>query len=464
MKGIIYQAISNSKEANNQDDFLLIDFASDGARSFEMLKNHGDEQLFEKLIKDGWKSEEDREKLIELTVRRIEDQKPSIIFLTDTLFWDTVPRALYYAKQKGMNSTLLNILNNPLLTNKLKHTRFYGFEQEQRMHDDFFEAVARISRGHYNGTEIPVVMARLVDNPAAKYVSSGVVVDFAKIVASVIYQISGINLKDKMIASFGKVDLEDLGYNPEAELDYFETKEFSEGQIAKVQDIFSQNSSLPGKALTRLSGPVVKEFTKSLPLILSSLDKSFAHMNFLAREFAFQNSNNVTMVSADDFFLDIHNLLHPGTIHPHIEGSKEMANLVERATCSDQILRTDAIQYGSENFRGNYKRYSSQRFEIHKILEHLVYEKQSKTFKMSEAKFDLTPLGWTKKDGVTTLKGRLQSNNIFTSNYAFEFELSYDKFEILDVKWADNKDTIARQAALSWLDSIKYHLPEYLVY
>ena len=57
--------------------------------------------------------------------------------MTDTLFWDTIPRALHYAKQKGMNSTLLNILNNPLLTNKIKHTRFYGNDQEKRMHDDF---------------------------------------------------------------------------------------------------------------------------------------------------------------------------------------------------------------------------------------------------------------------------------------------------------------------------------------
>ena len=83
---------------------------------------------------------------------------------------------------------------------------------------------------------------------------------------------------------------------------------------------------------------------------------------------------------------------------------------------------------------------------------------------MDGVKFKVTPLGWTKKNGVTTINAKLTSNNVFTSDYEFNFTISYDKYEILNSQWKDNKDSIARRAALKWLSSIEYHLPEYLVY
>ena len=413
MKGVIYQALPNPTELASNPNIVLIDFASDGARSFEMLKNHGDQELFKKLVKDGWSNEEDRERLIEITVKRIEGQKPSVLFLTDTLFWDTIPRTLYYAKQKGMNSTVLNILNNPLLTNKIKHTRFYGEQQEKRMHDDFFEAIARISRGHYFGKEIPVVMARLIDNPAAKFVKSGLGVDFAKILSSVIFQVSGIRVTEQMVNAFENLSLEDLGYNIDAEMTEIEVAELSERQEEIIANILSQNASLPGRALTRLSGPVLSRVRKSLPLLLQSLDKAFAHMNFLVREVAAQKNNNISLVSADRFFLNIHNLLHPGTIHPHVEGSRDMANLAEEATCRPNLNRDNARQYLSKDSSDEYVRFRSQRDEIYPVLKQLIYETGSKSIRMNGSKFQVTSKGWTKKDGVTTVKGSLKQSSYF---------------------------------------------------
>ncbi len=83
---------------------------------------------------------------------------------------------------------------------------------------------------------------------------------------------------------------------------------------------------------------------------------------------------------------------------------------------------------------------------------------------MNDSRFKVVPKGWTKKNGVTTLRGTLEANNLFTRDYNFNFEISYYKNEILSVYWDDSGDSIARQSALSWLNSIKYHLPEYLVY
>ena len=83
---------------------------------------------------------------------------------------------------------------------------------------------------------------------------------------------------------------------------------------------------------------------------------------------------------------------------------------------------------------------------------------------MNESKFKVVPMGWTKKNAGTTLRGSLEANNLFTRDYKFNFEISYYQNEILSVTWDDSGDSIARQSALNWLDSIKYHLPEYLVY
>ena len=83
---------------------------------------------------------------------------------------------------------------------------------------------------------------------------------------------------------------------------------------------------------------------------------------------------------------------------------------------------------------------------------------------MDDSKFKVVPMGWTKKNAVTTLRGSLEANNLFTRDYKFNFEISYYENEILSVTWDDSGDSIARQSALNWLDSIKHHLPEYLVY
>ena len=204
-------------------------------------------------------------------------------------------------------------------------------------------------------------MARLIDNPGAKFIKTGLGVDFARIISSVIYQISGIRVAEKMVANFAALRLKDLGYNEDAEMDEIEVNELSTRQKEIIESIMSQDSSLPAKALTRLSGPVLTQVNRSLPLLLQSLDKSFAHMNFLAREVSSQRNNNITLVSADSFFLNIHNLLHPGTIHPHIEGSKAMANLVEGATCTSHIERSDATQYKFIDDNGDYIRFESKR-------------------------------------------------------------------------------------------------------
>ena len=83
---------------------------------------------------------------------------------------------------------------------------------------------------------------------------------------------------------------------------------------------------------------------------------------------------------------------------------------------------------------------------------------------MNQTRFDVDPQGWTRKNGITTLKGSLKTNNVFTRDYRFDFEISYYDNEIISSSWTDSGDSIARQGALRWLDSISYHLPEYLVY
>ena len=71
----------------------------------------------------------------------------------------------------------------------------------------------------------------------------------------------------------------------------------------------------------------------------------------------------------------------------------------------------EGMPYKFIDENGDYLSFKSQRAEIYRVLETLVFEKEATKIKMNGSSFIVTPEGWTKKDGITTLRASLKINN-----------------------------------------------------
>ncbi len=318
-KGHLYQTYPGNFYKDGARSKLIIDLAVDNATTNELFKYLTDEDIFKKLKKGEWKDKALRQLLIHKAATKITNSKPSLIFMVDTFFWDTVPLMFHYVKKEKPNSILFKLITSKLFQ-KAIDTKLGSVETEKNKIEDFFEVLRRVSKGYQTGRPVPIILARLIDNPGKEIISSGNQEAFGALIGTYIKTLTDIDLTEELTYWLKQIkyDKNTNNYN------------MSESYQKNLQNM--RHSLKDGeKGLVK---KLLVAALADLPVLIKSADKAFNDINKKIRTFTSTSNHNVHLVNADEFYLNFHNIIHPETMHPTVSGAKFMSDLIHRTTCS----------------------------------------------------------------------------------------------------------------------------------
>ena len=338
-RGHVMQFYPGTFRGEGANGPTLIDFATDDSRSYHLMRHLGDQDLYYNLKKDGWLDNQKREELIQKTVERIQKADPSYIIIPDGFFWDSVPWLVQFLRESQPNSFVSKLLTSKILTQRVNRLALIDSEVESRMHDDYFEVLARVSRGQGSptGDPVPIFLSRLIDKPAQSIFEREVQEEFAELIGSFIKSLIAVDVTDELRYQFARA-AEEYGYDSS----HMESKEAT-----------AEEEKLIIKALANSTlKPIISRVIQDLPLILKAADRSFTAINDRLEEFTNRTDNNVHLVNADEFYQNFHKIVNPRTMHPSVEGSKFIADIVNRSICKqEKVISPSAPKPGP------YKRY-----------------------------------------------------------------------------------------------------------
>jgi len=317
-KGHIYQTYPGSFYKDGARSKVIIDLAVDNATTNELFRYFTDEDIYKKLKKDGWENGAQRQLLIHQAAKKISDSNPSLIFMIDTFFWDTVPLIFSHVRKEKPNSVLFKLLTTKLFLKKIDLNLGSATAERNKL-NDFFEVIKRVSRG-YMGKPVPVILARLIDNPGREIITAGNQEAFGALIGTYIKTLTKVDLTKEITYWLKQIKYDDR------------TKSYVTTQSYKSYLKYLKESDDDKGVIRKL---LVASLT-DLPLIIKSADLAFNEINRKIRKFTKRKDHNVHMVNADEFYLNFHNIVHPETMHPTVAGAKFMSDLVRRTTCSSQ--------------------------------------------------------------------------------------------------------------------------------
>jgi hypothetical protein len=316
--GILYQTYPGSYSDTGATKKTIIDLSVDQTKSYELFNTISDPEIYKKLSGKGWDKADLREKLISQATERILSTRPSLIFLVDTFFWDTVPYLFSYVKKKKPDSLLFKLVTSRLFTRYID-LKLKSPEEEENKLNDLFEVFKRVSNGNKTSGPTPIILARLIDNPGKAMVKTGEQEAFGALIGAYLNTLTGIDITEEITFWLKQIQYEEKS-------DTYKTSVAYKQNILTLQN--SINDGDKGIVKKLLVAALV-----DLPLIIKAADYSFNLINKKIRSFSSRKDNNVHMVNADPFYLNFHNIIHPLTMHPTVDGAKFMSDMVRRSTC-----------------------------------------------------------------------------------------------------------------------------------
>ena len=418
----IYASGKPGKDLNSP---LILDYATDDTRSYEMMKYLGDKKLYKRLLRRGWKDEQKREELIEKTVKRIQAAEPTYIVIPDAFFWDSVPWLMRIAERQHPSSFLTRILTSRIVTSRFKKLELSVEEVERNMHDDYFEVLARVSRGEYNGKVVPVFLATLIDNPGKEIIGRGLQNEFSELIGTFVQHLTGLELTDELRHQFSRVSYEqnDIALTDDM------------GSLAKSMDaddealaVSFEKAIESGTLVTHgywggLLEKVVIRILQDFPLLLKSADKSFVYLNDRIREFTARTDNNVHLVNVDSFYLNFHKIVHPKTLHPSVAGAQKMAELVSASICR----RGQTFYPEDKNPPGPYPRFKGKAVSFWHALDIMENGPQTPRIKVYGHHWRVSKAEITRAKGLVTISGQLIHMKRLNKGNPVDYKLVFDK-------------------------------------
>jgi hypothetical protein len=351
-KGHIYQSVPGKHYSAGARQKILFDLALDKSRSFELLKNYGDEQVYKRLVESGWNDLNDRSFLISKTVAYLRSFGVSSVFAPDAMFWDAVPALFARAKELNPKSLVAKLLTAPFLSKQMG-LEFYKADQRERMMRDYFEVLARLSRNNGNGKSVPVFYGRLIDAPGEMIRSRGLEKEFGALIAAFVEVFTGRDFSKqitdelkKRVWKFESKKLKSLWHwGSSSRFEQVENVEedFSEVEAAQASRALKQIDllTLPGDtkpvlpdAMRGLVNAAILSALGDLPLLVDAADAAFTDQNRILREVAANPHNNIQLLNVDEFFNNFHTIVNEYTMHPSVKGAGMMADLVEESLCA----------------------------------------------------------------------------------------------------------------------------------
>ena len=415
----------------------LIDFATDDSRSYHLMRHLGDQDLYYKLKKGGWLDHHQREELIQKTVKRIQKAEPSYIIIPDGFFWDSVPWLVQFLRESHPNSFVTKLLTSKILTQTVHRLALIDSEVESRMHDDYFEVLARVSRGQGSptGEPVPIFLSRLIDKPAQSVLERGLEEEFSVLIGTFIKSLIAVDVTDELRYQFARA-AEEYGNDS----NYVESKEAT-----------PEEENLIIKALANSTlKPIISRILQDLPLILKAADRSFTAINDRLEEFTNRTDNNVHLVNADEFYHNFHRLVNPRTMHPSVEGSKFIADIVNRAIC-----KKEKVISPSDPKPGPYQRYQG-----HSVLfwdgVNVMREGPSRNrLKLRGHHWNLSQAHIVPTAETTIISGNLTRNIKLRRDTKLEYTLAFDrKGNLLAKTITPHKNTAWYQTATDLIEDL----------
>jgi hypothetical protein len=362
-RGHIYQTVPGQFAADGAKQKKIFDLALDSTRSFDIMRAYGNKEVYDKLVKRGWRDAAQRELLVSSTVEYFRSFAPSIVFSVDSLFWDAVPQMFHYARLEKPSSLMAKLLTMPVVSKLLGLDNFDDVQREN-MTADYYRVLERLSAGDATRPAVPVMLGRLIDAPGESIKARGLESEFGMLIGVFVAVFTGRDFTAEITRQLKKLSYEvpnpgklgtmglpvsesgltgseiALVKNALAQAQQIEDahylKEFGAKQAAAMKANGADNGTKPALPwiVRGAVNAAILNALGDLPLLIKSADRAFTTQNRFAREVAARTSNNVQLVNVDEFYLKFHEIVNPHTMHPSVEGAKEMADLVDRALCN----------------------------------------------------------------------------------------------------------------------------------
>jgi hypothetical protein len=309
---------------------------------------------------------------------------PSIVFGVDFMFWDAVPALSHYAHEENPKSLIVKFITTQMFGG-VTGMKYYSDSQRNNMTADLFEVFRRVSVGVNNKKPVPVLLARLIDNPGRFIVGNNLEPEFGALIGQFVSIFTGRDFTTEVTAWLKKIAYEDIptsltsGISVQARnrtprkggFKDDKGNEFTDSEVATIRGQLEQiettvnselakngytpedlNSPLPSLsdspdgaavkaakpsipwALRGALNAIILSGLKDLPLLVKSADKAFDAQNAKLRAFTALTNNNVHLVNVDVFYENFPKLINSHTMHPSVSGAKFMAQAVETAVCS----------------------------------------------------------------------------------------------------------------------------------
>jgi ribosomal protein S24E len=363
-RGSLYQTF-RTNGPNDPNSPRVIDLSLDGGRMHDFFDAYVSPDIMVPLQKSKWTNPVLRRKAVEAAIVHVKSLNPSVIMAIDALFWDSVSHALAYMRESKPNSLVVRALLNIMA---MQDKNGFTFDETRRFNvsEDFYQVLKGISQENQYGPSVPVLIARLINNPLevfaqkkyepvlgaifGQYLATMTGQNFSEQLALWLRKMSNVGSKPGLLSGDDYFDpetqttysAEDLAFIRQANEEFKQlTNEKIEEMGLATRGLAPVESNRPEPA-TQKSGPgiltaitnwAILKAVKDLPLFMQSLERAMQYENRGIRALTSQTDNNVHLVNVDKFFENFPYFLKPETMHPSVFGSKQMAGMINKAVC-----------------------------------------------------------------------------------------------------------------------------------
>lgn len=381
--GTVYQTFTE-KGAQNPQAPVVFDLAVDGGRMQDFFGSYLRPELYRALDQSKWTDKQLREQAIRETVAYIKNMNPSIIIGIDTFFWDSVSHALAYMRESRPSSLVVRLVLD-FMARRDRNGNNFNEVRRFNISQDFFRVVEAISVENEFGPSVPILLAKLHDNPLQVFAQNNYEPVLAAIFGQYFETLVGVNFAEHLAFWLRKIAYSqnahmqltpvEPGWTPQTKerslstqrkarmAGYFDEENetyFSANEVASIRESYEEyekqlqivlqqrgilNEDLSESQMlaklqsstgivARLANWLVLKAIKDLPLFMESLEKAMQHENRTLRAVTSKSTNNVHIVNVDKFYEHFPYFLKPETMHPSVFGAKQMALMVNKAICS----------------------------------------------------------------------------------------------------------------------------------
>lgn len=364
-KGNVYQTFRGSGPQDPNAP-RVIDLAIDGGRMHDFFEAYVSPEIMVPLQKSKWSNPTLRRMAVEAAIKHVKSLNPTLIMAIDTLFWDSVSHALAYMRESKPDSIIVKALLNVMAFQDKNGTTF-NETRRFNVAEDFYQVLRGISQDNQHGPAIPVLIARLIDNPLEIFAQKKYEPVLGAVFGQYLATLTGQNFADQLALWLRKMSAVSLSahsedvdgyYDPESRATYSAEEldtlrqayqdyqqllsERLEEQGISPQSFFAaQNSTKPNPVgnnsstglINGLANWAILKAVKDLPLFMQSLERAMRYENRGIRSLTSQPDNNTHLVNVDKFFENFPYFLKPETMHPSVFGSKQMAGMINKAVC-----------------------------------------------------------------------------------------------------------------------------------